>query len=143
MEKNAVDYLHENTAKSPSVSTLYIMPFSAPVHASSVQSIHTSCIMSVVAPFHASSIQPVHTLCVTSVIAPIHASLILSIHPSNDEHQKFQDEFPSTNYGEKNPSEITVKFPHNVTLTLHQSKVSEETPDITNRVIYLSNFLST
>ena len=42
-----------------------------------------------------------------------------------------------------NPSEITVKFPHNVTLTLHQVKFPEETPDTTSRIIYPGNFMST
>ena len=39
-EKNAVNYLHKNPVKSPTVSTSYVMPFSAPVHASSIQPIH-------------------------------------------------------------------------------------------------------
>ena len=38
------------------------MPFGAPVHASSIQSVHTSCVTSVVAPVHALSVQPIHTL---------------------------------------------------------------------------------
>ena len=138
-----VNYLHENTAKSSSVSTSYIMPFSAPVDASSIQSVHTSCITSVIAPIHALSIQPVCTLCIMSVIAPVHASPVPSVHPSDDEHQEFMEEFPGTKYGEENSSEITVKFPDDITLTLHQAKFLEETPDTTNRVIYPSNFLST
>ena len=78
-EKAVVNYLHENLIKSPTIHTLYIMPFSAPVHASSVQSVHTSCIMSVIAPFCASSIQPIHSSCDMSVIAPVHASSIQPI----------------------------------------------------------------
>ena len=86
-EKNAVNYLHENPVKSPSISTSYIMPFSAPVCASSVQSVCTLSIMSVIAPVCELSIQPVHTLCITSVIAPIcassiHHALCLSLHLS-------------------------------------------------------------
>ena len=138
-----VNYLHKNAAKSPSVSTSYVMPFGAPVHALSVQSICTLCITSVITPVHALSIQLVCTLCIASVVAPIHASPILSVCPSNDECQEFLDEFPGTKYGEKNPSEIMVKFPDDVTLTLHQVKFPEETPDTTSRVIYLGNFSST
>ena len=33
-----------------------------------------------------------------------------------------------------------VKLPDNITLTLHQVKFPEETPDTTSRVIYLGNF---
>ena len=106
-EKNMVNYMHENLVKSPSV--------------------HTLCITSVVAPIHALSIQPVCTLCIT-VIAPIHASPNPSIHPSDNEHQESPDEFPSTKYGEFNLSESTVKFPHDVTLPLHQVKFLEENP---------------
>ena len=138
-----VDYLHENMAKSPSISTSYVMPFGAPLFTSSVQSVHTLCITSVVAPVCRLSIQPIHTLCIMSLIAPIHALPILSIHSSYDEHQEFPDEFPSTKYGEKNLSEITVTFPDNVTLTLNQVKFLEEAADTTNRVTYLSNFSST
>ena len=50
-------------------------------------------------------------LSVTSVIAPVSASSIPCIHPSDDEHQNSLGEFPSINYGEKNPSEIMVKIP--------------------------------
>ena len=142
-EKNAVNYLHENPVKSRSVSTSCVMPFSTPVHASSIQSIHTSCVTSVVAPIHALSVQPIHTLCITSVIAPIHASPIPSVHPSNDEHQEFLDEFPGTKFGDKTLSENMVKFSDDVTLTLHQVKFPEETPDTTSRVIYPGNFSST
>ena len=142
-EKNAVNYLHKNPAKSPSVSTLYIMPFDVPVHASSVQPVHTAYVMSVIAPVHASSIQPVHTSCITSVIAPICASPVLSVHPSDDKRQEFLDGFPSTKYGKKNLSEITVKFPYDITLTLHQSKFLEETTDTSNRVLCPGNFTST
>ena len=54
-----------------------------------------------------------------SVIASVCALPILSVQPYNDEHQEFPDKFPSTNYGEKNLSEITAKIPDNVTLTPH------------------------
>ena len=147
-EKNVVNY-HENLVKSPTIHTSYIMPFGAPVCALSIQPIHTLRITSVVAPVHASSVQPVCTLCITSVIAPVHALLIQpvhalcimsviapvcaspipSIHPYNDEYQEFLDGFPGTKYGEKNPSEIMVKFPHDITLTLQQVEFPEETPD--------------
>ena len=43
----------------------------------------------------------------------------------------------------ENPSEDTVKFPHDVTLTLQQAKFPEETPNATKRVIYLGNFMLT
>ena len=119
------------------------MPFSAPVHALSVQSIHTLCDMSVVAPVRASFIQPVHTSCVTSVFAPVCASPVPSILPYDDECQEFLDGFPSTKYGEKNPFKITAKFPHDVTLTLQKTKFLEETPDTTKRVIYPGNFMLT
>ena len=162
-EKTQVKYLHENPVKSPTISTLYVMPFGAPVCASSVQSVCTSCDMSVVAPVHVSSVQPIHTSCVTSAIAPIHAlpmqpvhilcivsvfapvhaSPVPSILPYDNECQEFPDGFPGTKYGEKNPSEIMVKFPHGVTLTLQQVKFPEETPDTTKRVIYLGNFMLT
>ena len=100
-EKNAVNYLHENTVKSPSISTSYVTPFSVPVHALSIQSVHTSCVTSVIAPVHASSIQPICTFCVTSVVAPICASPTPSVHPFDDEHQEFLDEFPGTKNGRK------------------------------------------
>ena len=108
-----------------------------------VQPVCRPCITSVIAPVHASSIQPICTLCIITVIATVRVSPIPSIHPSDDECQEFPDEFPSTKYGKKHLSEITVKFPHNVTLTLHQVKFLEETPDTTKRVIYLGNFMST
>ena len=122
-EKTAVNYLHENLVKSPTVST--------------------SCVTSVIAPVHALSIQPVHTSCDMSVFAPICALPVMSVHPYDDEHQEFPDGFPGTKYGEKNPSEIMVKFPHDITLTLQQAKFPEETPDTTKRVIYLGNFMLT
>ena len=78
-----------------------------------------------------------------SVIAPIRALPVPSILPYDDEHQEFPDGFPGTNYGEKNRSEIMVKFPHDVTLTLQQAKFLEETLDTTKRVIYLGNFMLT
>ena len=78
-----------------------------------------------------------------SAIAPVCALPIPSICPSNAEHQEFPDKFPGTKYGEKNPSKIMVKFPHDVTLTLHQAKFPEETPDTTSRAMYLGHFLST
>ena len=90
-----------------------------------------------------SSIRHICTSCVTSVIAPVSALPIPSIHPTDDECQEFPDEFPSTNYGEKNPSIILAKIPDNVTLTLHQEKFPEETPGTTNRVNYPANFLVT
>ena len=52
------------------------------------------------------------------VVAPVCASSIPSCHPSDDEHQDILDEFHSTNYGEKFLSEVTVKIPADVTLTL-------------------------
>ena len=122
-EKNMVNYLHENLVKSPSV--------------------HTLCIASVIAPVHAPSIQPICTLCIMSVIAPICASPVPSINPSNDERQEFLDGFPGTKYGEKNLSKIMVTFPHDITLTLHQAKFPEETPDTTSRVLYPGNFMLT
>ena len=61
--------------------------------------------------------------------APVCASPIPSVLPYNDEHQEFLDGFPDTKYGEKNPSQIMVKFPHDVTRTLQQAKIPEETPD--------------
>ena len=134
-EKNAVNYLHKNPVKSPSVSTSYIMPFIAPVCASSIHSVCTLCIMSIIAPISASSIQPVHSSC---IIAPIHALSIPSINPSDDECQDFPDKFPGTKYGEK--SKITVKFPDNIALTLHQVKFLEETPGTTIGVIYQADF---
>ena len=142
-EKNVVNCLHKNLVKSPSVSTSYVMSVIAPIHASSIQPVHTSYITSVIAPICASSIQPVHTSCVMSVIAPLHALPIPSVNPSNDEHQEFLDGFPGTKYGEKNPSKIMVKFPDDITLTLHQVKFPEETPDTTKGVIYPGNLLST
>ena len=158
-----VNYLHEILVKSPSVSTLYIMPFNAPVCAlsiqsihtlcimsviapvcpSSVQPVHTSCITSVIAPVHASSIQPIHTSCIMSVVAPVHASLIPSIHPYDNERQEFVDGFPGTKHGEKNLSKIMVKLPHDLTLTLHQVKFPEKTPDTTSRAKYPGNFMLT
>ena len=67
-----------------------------------------------------------------SVIAPIHALPIPSIHLTNHKHQEILDEFPSTNYGENNLSEIMAKIPDDITLTLHQAKFPEETPGTTN-----------
>ena len=78
-----------------------------------------------------------------SVVTPIHALSEPSVHLSDDEHQEFPDEFPGNNYGEKTPSEIMVKIPDNITLTLHQAKFLEETPGTTNGVKYLANFLVT
>ena len=113
-ENSMVNYLHENPVKSPTVSASYAPPISA----SYAQPVHSSCITSDVAPVHASSIQPIHTLCIMSVITPIHASPVPSVLPYDDKHQEFLDGFPGTNYGEKIPSEIMVKFPHDITLTL-------------------------
>ena len=50
---------------------------------------------------------------------------------------------PVLSMGRENPSEIMVKFPHDVTLTLQQVKFPEETPDTTMRVIYPGNFMLT
>ena len=122
-EKSTVNYLHENPVKSPTISTSYDM--------------------SVVAPVHASYIQPIRTSCITSVIALVCASPVPSVLPYDDERQEFPDGFPGTNYVEKNLSEITVKFPHDVTLTLQQAKFLEETPDTTKRIIYPGNFMLT
>ena len=99
--------------------------------------------MSFVAPICALSIPPIHTSCIASVFAPVQTSPVLSVLPYNDECQEFPDGFPGTNYGEKNLSEITVKFPYDVTLTLQQVTFPEETPDTTMRVIYLGNFMLT
>ena len=142
-EKPMVNYLHKNPVESPTISTLYDMSVIAPVCSSSVQPVRTLCVTYVIAPIHALSVQPVHTLCITSFFAPVHASPIPSILPYDDEHQEFLDGFPSTKYGEKNVSEITVKFPHDVTLTLQQVKFPEETPDTTKRVKYPGNFFLT
>ena len=78
-----------------------------------------------------------------SVIAPVRAPSVPSVLPYDDERQKSPDGLPRTNYGEKNPSEITAKIPHDVTLTLQQAKFPEETPDTTKRVKYPGNFLLT
>ena len=99
--------------------------------------------MADVAPVRASSVQPVRTSCVKSVIAPIHAPSIPPVHPYDDECQEFPDGFPGTHYGEKHPSKIMAKIPHDITLTLQQAKFPEETPDTTTRVKYLGNFLLT
>ena len=115
--------LKSKPVKSPTLSTSYITPFSAPIHAS--------------------SIQPVRTLCVMSVFAAVCASPVLSVLPYYNEHQGFLDGFPGTKYGEINPSKIMVKFPHDVTLTLQQAKFPEETPDTTKRVKYPGNFMLT
>ena len=170
-ENFTVNYLHENPVKSPSVSisyntsvvapvratyvpfvcALYVRPVRtscvmsdvAPVCASSARPVRASCITSDVAPVRASSVQPVRTSCVTSVIAPVCAPSVLSVLPYSNERQEFPEGFPSTNYGEKNPSEITAKIPHDVTLTLQQPKFPEETPDTAKRVKYPGNFLLT
>ena len=92
-EKTAVNYLHKNPVKSPTISTSYVMPFGAPIH--------SLCDISVIAPIHASSVQPVCTLCITSVFAPICASPVLFIHPYDEERQEFPDGFPGTKYGRK------------------------------------------
>ena len=63
-----------------------------------------------------------------SVIAPVCAPSVPSVHPSNNEHQKILDKFPSTNYGEKFPSETMVKISDHITLALHQAKFREKTP---------------
>ena len=84
----------------------------------------------------------VHSLCIMSVITQFHASPVLSIHPSDDEHQEILDELPGTNYGEENPSKITVKFPYDVTLTLHQAKFLKKTPGNSNRGNFTVELLS-
>ena len=76
-----------------------------------------------------------------SVIAPVHASSVPSVHLSDDEHQEILDEFPGTNYGEKNPSKITLKIPDYVTLTLHNAKFLVITPGNSNGIKYLVEFL--
>ena len=114
-----------------------------PVCASSIQAVHKSCATSAIAPIHVSSIQPICTSCITSAFAPVCASPVLSIHPYNDECLEFPDGFLGTKYEEKNLSEITVKFPHDVTVTLQQVKFPEETPETTMRVIYPGNFMLT
>ena len=170
-ENSMVKYLHENPVKSPTVSALYVRPVRtscvtsdiASVHASSIRPVRTSCVTSDVASVCASSIQSIHTSCVssdiapvcassvptvcspyvTSVFAPVRVSPVPSVLTYDDEHQEFSDGLPGTNYGEKNPSEIMVKFSHDVTLTLQQAKFPEETPDITKRVKYPGNFFLT
>ena len=67
-----------------------------------------------------------------SIIAPVHALSVLSVHLSEDEHQEFLDKFPSTYYGEKNPSKIIAKVPTGITLTLHQVKLLDKTPGNSN-----------
>ena len=130
-ENSTVNYLHETPVKSPTVSTSYNTSVVAPVRATYV-------------PFVcASSVQPVRTSCVTSVIAPVCASSVPSVLPYGNERQEFPAGYPGTNYGEKNPSEITAKIPYDVTLTLQQAKFPEKTPDTTNRVKYPGNFLLT
>ena len=150
-ENPTVKYLHGNSVKSPVVSALYVQPAHtscitsdvASVRASSVQPVRTLCVTSDIAPVHASSVPTIRTPYITSVFAPVHASPVPSVLPYDDEHQEFLDGFPSTDYGEKNPSETTVKFPNDATLTLRQAKFPEETPDTTKRVKYPGNFLLT
>ena len=57
-------------------------------------------------------------------------------------HHEIPDEFPGTSYGEKNLSEISVKIPKDVTLTLHQAKFPVKTPGNSNGVKYLAILLS-
>ena len=150
-ENSTVNYLHETPVKSPTVSTSYDTSFVEPLHATYVpfvralyvRPVRTSCVTSDVAPVHASFVQPVRTSCITSVIAPVCASSVPSVLPYGNERQEFPAGYPGTNYGEKNPSEITAKIPHDVTLTLQQAKFPEKTPDTTNRVKYPGNFLLT
>ena len=82
----------------------------------------------------------VHSVSDVSVIAPIHTSPDPSAHSSDDKHQEIPDKFPSTNYGEKNPSVITAKIPNGITLTLHQAKFQDEAPGTSNGAKYLANF---
>ena len=170
-ENSTVNYLHENPVKSPTVSTsydtsvvapvramyipfvcaLYVRPVRtscvtsdvAPVRASSARPVRASCVTSDVAPVRASSIQPVRTSCIMSVIAPVCTSSVTSVIPYGNERQEFPAGYPGTNYGEKNPSEITAKIPYDVTLTLQQAKFPEKNPDTTMRVKYPGNFLLT
>ena len=72
----------------------------------------------------------------------VHCLFRLSI-PTTTNVRNSPDGFPGTNYGEKNPSEIMAKIPHDVTLTLQQAKFLEESPDNTMRVKYLGNFMLT
>ena len=99
------------------------MPFSAPVHASSEQSIHTSCIM--------------------SVVAPIQALPVPSVHHFDDKCQEFPMNSPVLCMGREKTSKITVNFPDGITLTLHQAKFLEKTPDTTKGIIYPGYLLST
>ena len=146
-----VNSLHETPVKSPTISTSYDTSVVASVRASYVpfvpalyiRPVRTSCVTSDVAPVRASSIQPVRTSCVTSVIVPVCVLPVLSVLRYDNKRQEFPAGFPSTNYGEKNPSEITAKIPHDVTLTLQQAKFPEETPDTTIRVKYPGNFMLT
>ena len=84
----------------------------------------------------------------------VHRALRLLLHPSV--HRLFHPSFPTaTNVrnswmdspvlimGIKNPSESTVKFPHDITLTQQQAKFPEKTPYTTNREKYMGNFLLT
>ena len=80
-EKNAVNYLHDTLVKSPSVSTLYVMPFGAPAHASSIQFrpyiMHYVC--------HCTHLCIVHTTCLYIVHYFCHCTcpcITHSIHPS-------------------------------------------------------------
>ena len=150
-ENSTVNYLHETPVKSPTVSTSYDTSVVAPVRATYVpfvcalyvRPVRTSCVTSDVASVCASSVQPVRTSCVTFVSAPVRAPSVPSVRPYHDERQEFLAGYPGTNYGEKNPSEITAKIPYDVTLTLQQAKFPEKTPDTINRVKYLGNFLLT
>ena len=143
-----VNYLHEILVISPSICTSYSMSVVAPVHVSSipsictlyVPSICTLCVISVIAPICALSIEHIYTSCDMSVIAAVCTSSEPSIHPSHDKCQEFLDEFPGTNYGEKNLSKITAKIPDDITLTLCQVKFLEATPGTTNGVKYPATF---
>ena len=78
-----------------------------------------------------------------SVVAPICALCVLSIHLSDDECQEIPDEFSSTNYGEKLSSEIMVKIPDDITLTLQKAKYLEKTSGTSHGAKYPANFLLT
>ena len=91
--------------------------------------------MSMYCPYHPS----IHCVLCLSLHLSVHH--ILSIHQSDDKCQEFPDEFPGTNYGEKNLSKMMARIPDDVTLTLHQAKFPEETPGTTNGVKY-PNFLA-
>ena len=82
-EKTTVNYLHKNQIKSPTISTLYVTPFGAPVHALSIQPIHSHAIC---LSLHPSMDHPCNL--------SIHHALHLSFHLSM--HCPFHPSFPMT-----------------------------------------------